>query len=204
MCMNNNVKQYSLIDLVAQSHLAIDFLAQFVAIKNTVPNASVADFYAAWQTKNKITPINGKTEIFTPAPILGHMYVSLVLVQQQLIDHMPSDTYACYDRQTWGDFRVHADPVLAAKDKLWKDNSWKTVGDLPLSYIIRRMRNSLAHGNFTVAKDWTFVFYDDRNFRSKLDVTQYEFSVVFDFDNLTLMFLPKLIQEISAALPKST
>jgi len=188
MCINIKTERYSLTDLAAQSYLAIDFLAQFVAITTTMPNAPVADFYAAWQTKNQITPIDGKTEIFTPAPILGHMYVSLVLVQQELIDHMPSDTYAGYDRKTWGNFRVHADSELTTKDKRWVDNGWQTVEDLPLSYIIRRMRNALAHCNFTVAKDWAFCFYDDRNFRNKADVSQYEFLVAFDFDNLTLKF----------------
>lgn len=159
--------KYLVSDLVAQSFLNVDFAAQFIAIMKTkgLENVAMCDFYKAFCDKNGVLQKNGENVIFTPALILGHLYVSFLLPQQEFFDSISSQKI---NSNEWG-------------MKVTKGNG----GDLRAVAIC--MRNAIAHQHFYVTKSFGFTFWDvipPRNSISDAH-TIYEFS----FDGLVFEFL---------------
>ncbi|HLF33362.1 MAG TPA: HEPN family nuclease [Cyclobacteriaceae bacterium] len=172
-----------------QAYLGIDFTAQFIAMKKSLPNTSLEDFYQAWQRKNGISPIQDKNEIFTPGLFLGYLYVAVVLFQQSNEDKIPNTPINKLDKTLWGNIYINS-KINSGKNKQWKQFNWNSINETTIKYIIRRIRNSLSHFNFIIDDDWYFTFYDDPDKNNKYEKS--EISIKFSFDDLAFKFLPTL------------
>jgi len=135
----------NVLDYIAQSRIALDYLSRSVAIQKTMPSVSVKNFYQDFLEKNGIQEKQGKNVLFTPGVILGHLYVCLVL---------PNETYYNQIPQT---------PLSDLADDKWGNIVIKKGEVNNLQNILRRIRNSLAHNHFSFDDDWTMLFRDGRN-----------------------------------------
>jgi len=175
--------KYSISDLVSQSYLSIDFPAQFIATMKTkgLENVTIRDFYRAFCKKNEVSPQDDKNIIFNPASILGHLYVSFLLPQQDLFDSISEKEIS---PDEWG-FCVT-----------------KVKGDEnQLKNIAKGMRNSIAHGHFYISKSFDFVFWDV--VPPKTDIGDAHTIYKFSFDGLNFKFLPKWMEVITPLLINS-
>lgn len=152
-------------DWVCQSLISVDFLSQFVAALQTVPAASISDFYQVFLKKYSLPDMPGKTVIFTPGVILGLLYVAIVLPKEEIVQAIPETGLGDLDEGRWGRIQIN----------LWDYNGERRN----LRSLVKHLRNSLAHGRFCVSEDWSFVFSDNRPGRSET-----EFRVTMDFESL--------------------
>lgn len=161
------MNKYSITDIVTQSFLNIDFPAQYVATMKTtgLENVGITDFYNAFCKKNGVSGCGDTNVVFTPATILGHLYITFLLPQQSLFNSLSENEI---DTIAWGI------SITKGKDKTMKD-------------IARRMRNALAHNHFSVSKSMEFTFWDAKPPANSIQDAEIIYK--FTFDGLMFKFL---------------
>lgn len=154
----------SLNEILLQSHLSFEFIAQYIATKEELPDTSLESFYSAFCEKNNLDIEEGKNVIFTPATLLGYLYSSFILPQQTFYNRIPQEEELNED---WG-ITIELNP---------QNN--KTINN-----ILRRLRNALSHGNIEIHRGFRIIFYDDTrgDVRYSKVFDNYHFKASLDFE----------------------
>lgn len=118
------------VDNITNAMLSVDFLSEIsdsIFISRSKP---VVDFYTAWCKKRSLTW--GEKIPLHPGIVLGLMYVAIVYGKERWDNIIPNVGIKKVD-ETWAinhaEFKCPKEPKPA------------------LSYVVKRLRNALAHGN---------------------------------------------------------
>ncbi|MEW6202725.1 MAG: HEPN family nuclease [bacterium] len=150
------------IDLAAQYFIIMDFLSWFVSNLSEDKKSSI---YREYCERINITKISGKNILFTPALLLGGMYVLLVFQKEALFPRIPQIAVNDLDVKEWGKINIL---------------EWKCVAiNQNLKNVIKRMRNAISHANFEIQECGNFLF---KNKCPRAD--DFDFIVEFEFDDL--------------------
>ena len=171
----NFEKEKDTIDFVTEAMLSLDFLEAVsnLIFSNRRNDISVGKFYDEWL---KGTGANQKKVPCSLGAILGYLYCGILLPKENWFDLLPDIEIAQLD-SSWSLKDISID---APKTK-----------NLTLRHLVRRIRNSLGHGNviFHVPekitdrkKQWTetTLEFNDVNPREPSDT----FHVIISLDNL--------------------
>jgi hypothetical protein len=163
------MKEYSTKDILAQAFINVDFPAQYIAtMKNEkLSNVGIKDFYHAFCAKNGIEDKEGKNVLFQPALILGYLYTAFLIPQQSFFDNISEENI---NPEDWG-------MIIEGNN----NNS--------LKYLLRRLRNAIAHNHIIVSKEMNFVFWDANPSINSIDDAEIIYK--FSFDSLMFIFFRK-------------
>ena len=114
--------------------------------------------------------------VFTQGAVLGTLYILIVFQKESLFDTIPDKPIDTLDRGEWGNFTTQQ--LEPHKD---------------LKYLLRRMRNALAHANVDASDGFVFRFRDKRP-----NDTDFTFDVSFDSGQLQ-KFVCKLTEVLFKA-----
>lgn len=169
---------YSVKDLLVQSFSNIDFPSQYITTMNTpgLEDVGLTSFYEAFCKKNNFKIEEGRNTIFTPATILGYLFNSFLIPQQEFFSSVSNKNI---NEKDWG-------VKIENNDRR------------QLNYLARRLRNSLAHNRIIIGKNGTYVFWDAAPSVKEFENAEIVFK--FDFDGLIFKFIPKWHEELLEAL----
>lgn len=169
---------YSIKDLLVQSFSNIDFPSQYVAAMNTpgLENVGITSFYEAFCQKNGFEIKEGESTILTPATILGYLFTSFLIPQQEFFSSISNKKI---DDKEWG-------------VEIEKSNRRE------LNHLAKRLRNSLAHNRIIMNKNGSYIFWDAAPSVKEFENAEIVFK--FDFEGLMIKFIPKWHEELLGAL----
>ncbi len=120
------------VEYLTHAMLSVGFLKDLteLALSPKANSVTVGQFYEQWlKTKTK-----GSSFVpFSVGSVIAYLYLGILFAKERWFDLVPDVELSDVDA-TWGFASVHV----------------KNPRPMPMRYVIRRIRNSLGHGSFSV------------------------------------------------------
>lgn len=142
--MKKTRKNTDPLSILAQGFVLSAFLPYFISELHTNPNQSLVRFYSEFVSTLGQKYSKERNVIFTPGALLGLLYLMLVFPQQKFELKNPTLGFDAIGDE-WGK------PTI----ELWNDKY-----DKVLEHLVRRLRNSLAHGRVQFDQKMNILFED--------------------------------------------
>lgn len=143
--------------IIKQVSLNLNFLGSFIVEIDQNPEKTIKDFFEDWQ-KSVGWDQKDNYSLFNQGVIITHLYGILIYPKEIFWEDIPKIKISNINNDKWGNF-----DILEYRDE--KDSS-----EINLKFIIRKLRNSLSHGDFVINNNMDIIFNDLDKFSIKFKI----------------------------------